>query len=119
MSGPKILVVAPDSAFRQSLCFVLEAEGYRIRSLQALPTTLGAADTFDCAVIDDAANASLQAWLTLAGARRPVVLLVDQIRDGGSYEGVRYIEKPMLGNTLVEAVRGVLAPHREANTLST
>ena len=119
MSRAKILVVAPDPAFRQSLCFVLEAEGYRIRSLQGLPTALGAADAFDCAVIDDAANASLQAWLTLAGAGRPVVLLVDQIKHGCGYEGIRYVEKPMLGNTLIEAVRAVLAQHQEANTLST
>jgi len=104
-----VLVVAPDRLLRESVAFLLEAEGCRVRQLVALPTAGAATAPFDCAVVDEAAFArganGLRAW---DGLTRPAVLLTDRCKDGDFASGVRMVEKPIHGAALIEAVRAVL-----------
>ncbi|MDN2567573.1 DNA-binding response regulator [Aquibium sp. A9E412] len=107
-----VVVVAPDEAFRRSLGFVLEAEGYRIRLFDHLPAAGVWVDGACCAVVDEKAlevDGVPLARLTEGG--RPVVLLVDRIKNGPAAAGLSLVEKPLLGRTLVDAVSASLPGH--------
>ncbi|GGB08436.1 hypothetical protein GCM10011491_40580 [Brucella endophytica] len=106
--GTTILVVAADSAFRQSLGFVLEAEGHRVEVAGQLPHPDDII-RYGCIVADDRAVAAKPGDLpALSTLGRPVVLLVNHAEGTVVGHPVRLVEKPLLGRTLVEAVRGVL-----------
>lgn len=101
--------MVPDAPIRQSLRFVLEAEGYGVLSLDQLPspTTPGPGNDagFDCAVVDEDTIASLPGgWQRLRSSGLPLILLVDRLGDG-AVDGVRSVQKPLLGSALIEAVR--------------
>lgn len=103
--GGRILVVVPDAPIRQSLRFVLEAEGYGVLWLDQLPVTPMPDPGYDCAVVDEDAIRSLPGgWQRLRDSGLPLVLLVDRLEDG-AVDGVRSVRKPLLGSALVEAVR--------------
>lgn len=107
--GARILVVVPDVPIRQSLRFVLEAEGYGVLSLDQLPARqtpdTGNDDGYDCAVVDEDTIDSLPGgWQRLLSSGRPLILLVDRLVDG-AVDGVRSVRKPLLGSALIEAVR--------------
>jgi FixJ family two-component response regulator len=102
-----ILVAAPDDAFRRSLVFALESDGF-IVSAHAGATeafaSLGARDAA-CAVIDDDAVAD---WILISrqfdSFGRPVILLTE-FRRIPALPSVRLLMKPFLGEPLVKAVR--------------
>jgi DNA-binding NtrC family response regulator len=99
-----ILVIASDLAFRQSLSFVLEAEGHRVELADQLPAA-EKMDGYDCVVIDDR---TLHDPTELKMLRWPVVLLVNDLESAAVHDSVRLVQKPLLGRTLVEAVRNAL-----------
>ncbi|KXF75650.1 hypothetical protein ATN84_16805 [Paramesorhizobium deserti] len=108
-----ILIVASDPTFRQSLAFVLEAEGCRVDLTDQLPIadeTMGERMArYDCIVVDDRSvgpKPSDIAKLRILG--KPVVLLVNHLPDVAEGGAIRLVEKPLLGRTLVEAVRALL-----------
>lgn len=105
-----VLIVAPDRTFRESLAFLLEAEGCHVRQLVALPPASSPMGLLDCVVVDDAAFAqdreALSRWREL---RCPIILLTDCRRDAPNAEYIQVVEKPILGAALVEAVRSAIA----------
>ncbi|GAB1583815.1 hypothetical protein [Phyllobacterium phragmitis] len=110
-----ILVVASDPTFRQSLGFVLEAEGCRVDLAGQLPPPDDAMDAklggYDCVVVDDRSIGEKPgdlAKLRILG--KPVVLLVNHLQEVAEGFPIRLVEKPLLGRTLVDAVRTLLEP---------
>lgn len=111
-----ILVAAPDDAFRRSLVFALESDGFTVsahaEATEAF-TSLGARDAA-CAVIDDDAVAD---WILISRQfdrfGRPVILLTEFLRQLPALPSVRLLIKPFLGEPLVKAVRDAVTniPH--------
>lgn len=105
-----LLAVAPDPTILASLGFLLEAEGCRVRLLASLPAAASAMETFDCAIIDcKAIGRDSRDLSNLRALRTPVILLVDRSQDFPVVENIRVVEKPILGSSLVDAVRVALA----------
>jgi DNA-binding response OmpR family regulator len=105
-----ILAVAPEQTILASLGFLLEAEGCRVHLLASLPATVSIMEAFDCAIVDCKAVASNSNDLaSLQALRTPIILLVDRCKDFPVAETIRVVEKPILGSSLVDAVREVLA----------
>ncbi|TAN13730.1 MAG: hypothetical protein EPN45_04345 [Rhizobiaceae bacterium] len=108
----RIIVAAPDEAFRRSLVFALESDGFTVNphaqaaEAFASPHARHAA----CAVIDDDAVSD---W-TLASRQfghfgRPVIVLVGFLGKTPLTSQARFVIKPFLGEPLVEAVRDAIA----------
>jgi len=111
---PAILVVAPDIGFRRSLAFMMETEGFRVVTLDALAgvAELGEGGArFACAVIDDAAlpGGFGPAMLELERLVWPVVLLATRIDRMPVDWRYGLVEKPLLGGSLVDAVTAAIA----------
>lgn len=108
----KIIVAAPDEAFRRSLVFALESDGFTVNphaqaaEAFASPQACHAA----CAVIDDdAVNDWTQASRQFDRFGRPVILLVGFLGKLPLPAQARFVMKPFLGEPLVEAVRDAIA----------
>lgn len=104
----RILIVAPDPGLLRSLEFALEVEGFVVRSYQHLATAIMAphAGEVACVLIDE--DAILEDPVALAACQRsskPTLLLVDGSHPLPEMAGVRILQKPMLGNALIKAVR--------------
>lgn len=104
LAGAKILIVAPDAGFRQSLGFLLEAEGASVAMAERLADSAALAG-FDCIVIDRSTARRNGLQEDLAALGTPVVQLVNRLHDLAAADSVRLVEKPLLGSTLVDAVR--------------
>lgn len=115
-----ILTVSPEPTILASLGFLLEAEGWRVVLRERLPRPAPVMALGHCAVVDCKAiankNNDLQELLTL---QVPVILLVDGYKTYPAVEGIRVVEKPILGSSLVEAVVEVLAVSPMRHYLST
>jgi DNA-binding response OmpR family regulator len=107
-----VLVVAPDPAFRRSLEFALEAEGYAVAShaqLSVLSAAPVAAD-IACAIIDeDALRDAAEGWRLLRRTPMPVILLMDRLSSAPELTGTVIVVKPLLGNALITSVEAVIA----------
>jgi FixJ family two-component response regulator len=107
-----VLVVAPDAAFRRSLEFALDVEGFAVSSYAHLGQAQESpfAVTALCAVVDDTAlqdgRSAREAVERLA---KPVVLLGDMPRDFPAMASLKLLTKPLRGNELVESVQAVAA----------
>lgn len=105
-----ILVVAPDRAFRQSLEFALEVEGFSVDSHARLTEAAGssAASEAVCVVVDESAlamdPAARQSLKRMAG---PVILLVDGLSSAAAADGLTVLTKPLIGDDLIHVVRGL------------
>ncbi|WP_292899466.1 DNA-binding response regulator [Nitratireductor sp.] len=115
-----ILVVAPDSAFRLSLRFMLETEGFDVVVSESIEESGRLRIYADCMVVDhEVLTGAGLAVARLAAEGDPVVLLADTLDEMPQAEHVRTIEKPLLGSAVVNAVRTLLegAGHREKQAL--
>ena len=113
-----VAIVDDDPAVRSSLQFALEIEGYEVRifgdgaELLVDPRIAG----FACLIVDQ----NLPALNGLELARRlrarsvlnPVILITSQpsesLRRRALAAGIPIVEKPLLGNTLVEMIQSLL-----------
>lgn len=107
-----ILVVAPGAELRRSIVFALEANGFKVEAHPWLgPAAASAqASLATCLVVDE--NALIDqptSSKALKEFAKPVVLLVDQLRAIPRLVKVTVLRKPLLGDRLIETVRGVLA----------
>jgi FixJ family two-component response regulator len=106
-----VLVVAPDSDFRHSLEFALEAEGFAVASHDCTDEAFASqrATEASCAVVDDRA---IQNWREADTEFRrfgkPVVLLVGRFRPLPELPLLTVLAKPFLGYPLIEAVRAAV-----------
>lgn len=110
----RILVIAPEEAMRLSLCFALEAEGYNV-GLAA--SALGGAvelsaelSRADCVIIDDTALKEVKAaGRTLPPC--PVIVLAERAEETAWFSGHGLVEKPLLGQALIDLVERALPMH--------
>jgi FixJ family two-component response regulator len=102
-----ILVAAPDDAFRRSLVFALESDGFTVSAHAEATKAFASPGARDaaCAVIDDDAVAD---WILVSRQfdrfGRPVILLTE-FRQIPALPSIRLLMKPFLGEPLVKAVR--------------
>jgi FixJ family two-component response regulator len=107
MTMAEVIVVASDVAFKHSLVFVLESDGFRVLSYGTLEAALAPPPTHDvgCAVVDEEAIFDQQhAQRLFRTFARPVILLVDHSPISPSVGAVRCLTKPFLGEPLIQAV---------------
>jgi FixJ family two-component response regulator len=117
-----VLVVDDDPAVLGSLRFSLEIEGYAVTTFVSADEALAAALVpADCLVIDH--NLQGMNGLDLVGEIRrrggggAAVLVTSHppqvLRARAAAAGVAIIEKPLLGNALIEAIRRLTEPRRD------
>lgn len=111
MDAPRLLVIAPDDDLRRSLAFALEAEGYAVTALADTDSAhvIGNGH-YACTIVDQAALAGTEAAIrAFCAAAQPVVLLSNASVTCLPWDGVSVVEKPMLGESLSQAVQRALS----------
>ncbi|MEZ5782896.1 MAG: hypothetical protein R3D70_15020 [Rhizobiaceae bacterium] len=114
-----VLVVAPDSAFRHSLEFALEAEGFRVSAYETIAKAASSKmfPCAACAVVDDKAVVDLRDDVeALQNTGKPLLLLTSESRKLPPLPMARILTKPYLGELLVDAVLASVAPIGELTT---
>ena len=118
-----VLIVDDDSSVRKGLKFALEQEGFRVRlyaSAEALLADAGLPERA-CLVVDYVMpklnGLELLAALRARGNFTPAVLISPSIDASMRRRGIKYgvrhfLEKPLFGGTLLEAIRSVFAEDR-------
>jgi CheY-like chemotaxis protein len=107
VSAGRVLVIAPDPAFRRSLAFALEAEGHVVTAVPTLPA--GPVENQDAVVLDHkAATGGVEPLLFFCRNAPPVVLLAGQPRKGLAEAVFSVVLTPIRGGALVEAVAAAL-----------
>ena len=118
---PRILLVESDPALRAALKFSLELEGFAVEDHES-GAGISAAGA-DCIVIDnrmkDGNGLDLLAALKKRGLASPAIILASNptraMARAIAAAGARLVEKPLLCDGLVAAIRSIIAPERAAN----
>ena len=115
-ASPLIIVVDDDAAVRNSLRFSLEVEGFAVREYASGAGSLKDAGGFNagCLVLDQ--NMPAMTGLDPVARLReraitvPTVLMACHVtswlRERAIRAGIRLVEKPPLGNVLLDRIRG-------------
>ena len=117
---PLVIVIDDDRAVRNSLRFSLEIEGFAVREFAGAREVLDAEDLPDngCLIIDYKLpfmdGLQLLRQLRERKISLPAILITSQpssqlVHRAGA-AGVGIVEKPLLGNGLVDAIRALLPP---------
>jgi len=116
---PMILIVDDDSAVRNSLKFVLNLEGFRVRLYPSGRELLTETDIpgFGCLVIDynlrGMNGLDLLAELRRRRIAMPAILITTYpsptVRERAAVAGAQVIEKPLLTEALFHGIRAALA----------
>ena len=119
LASPVIVVVDDDAAVRGSLKFALEIEGFAVRTYPKGDDLLGDAHRADCAcfIIDHKLpgmnGLDVVAELRKARIAAPVILITSHptrvVQQRAALAGVPIVEKPLLGNALIDRVRDAIA----------
>jgi two-component system, LuxR family, response regulator FixJ len=109
-----VAVIDDDQAVCNSLKFSLELEGFKVRTYSNGPELLRAGEfgSVDCFVVDQRmpgiSGLDLIAKLREQRIAAPAILIVSQpsatLSVRAAEASVQFVEKPFLGNTLVEAI---------------
>jgi FixJ family two-component response regulator len=112
---PVVAVVDDDLAVCNSLKFALELEGFAVRTYASGAELLGAGDIAgcDCFVVDERMPGmnGLEVIAEMRGRHisAPAILIISQpnarVSARAAQSHVPIVEKPLLGNTLVEKIR--------------
>jgi FixJ family two-component response regulator len=117
---PLVVVIDDDAAVRNSLKFSLEVEGYAVSFYADGAEALAADNLVDCAcfVIDQ--NMPGMTGLEVADRLRerrisvPVILVTSHpnavVRERALRARIPIVEKPLLGNALIERIRAIVGP---------
>jgi two-component system, LuxR family, response regulator FixJ len=114
-----IAVIDDDSAVRNSLKFLLELEGLVVRIYTNGAELMGAGDLArcDCLVVDqnmpEPKGLDLIALLRAREFNAPAILITSHpsasLRDRAAKARVPIVEKPLLGNALLDKIRDLTA----------
>jgi hypothetical protein len=105
-----IIVVAPESAFRRSLEFALEVEGFSVESHALLSEAEQSPTTAICTVVDEGVLRSKAGPpRSLERITRPVILLANELSATVARKGLTVLTKPLRGNDLVDVLHGLSA----------
>ena len=117
-SGPVVIVIGDDLAVRNSLKFWLEIEGLTVRGYVSGADLLGAGDLArcDCYVVDQKTSAmsglDLIAQLRDRHFTAPAILIASHpsllLRQQAEKAGVPIVEKPLLGDGLLDKIHDVV-----------
>lgn len=114
---PLVIVIEDDPAVRNSLKFALEIEGYAVciypdgnRLLEHATLPRG-----DCLVVDfnlpDMTGLEVISQLRNRGVTVPAILITStpnrKLLDRAALVGARVVEKPLLGDALIESIRDI------------
>jgi two-component system, LuxR family, response regulator FixJ len=112
---PLVAVVDDDTAVRNSLKFAIELEGFGVRTYASGADLLRAGDVagFDCFVVDQRmpglSGLEVIAQLRDRKISAPAILIISQPSDKVTAHAAKclvpVVEKPLLGNTLVDKIR--------------
>src|SRR5579863_7050784 len=115
LQGLVVAIVDDDSAVCSSLKFSLELEGFAVRTYGSGAELLDSGDlaAFDCFVIDQRmpgmSGMELIAKLRDQRVRTPAILIISQpnaaLSARAALAGIPIVEKPLLGNALVDRIR--------------
>lgn len=115
---PTVVIVDDDAAVVSSLRFALETEGVAVRGYGTAAALLADIDpsSTGCLVLDyllpDIDGLELLRTLRAMGVSAPAILITTNpgptLRRRAETERVAIVEKPLLGNTLVDAIRSSL-----------
>jgi FixJ family two-component response regulator len=117
-----VIVIDDDLAVRNSLKFSLEIEGLTVRSYATAAELLGAGDLAlcSCFVVDQ--NMPGMNGLDMIAALRarqlaaPAILITSHptlsLRERAQKAGVPIVEKPLLGNALIDKIYDVVGERR-------
>ena len=117
---PRILLVESDPALRAALKFSLELEGFAVEDHESGADVSDPAA--DCVVIDnrmeEGNGLALLAALRRKGLSFPAIILASNptraMSEAIEAAGARLVEKPLLCDGLVAAIRSIIAPNRAA-----
>jgi FixJ family two-component response regulator len=117
-TSPEIVVVDDDAAVRNSLKFSLEIEGFAVRTYASPSEVLSGATppAGACLVVDQnmpgMSGLSLLAALRRRGVQTPAILVsahvTASLRDEAARAGLPVVEKPFLGNVLLDGIRAAI-----------
>ena len=114
---PRVVLVEDDIALRGALSFALDTEGYEVRGFDTAEAALAANFSAACLIIDyrlpAATGLTLLEHFRARGGKTPAILITSHpptfVTHYAELLGAVVIEKPLLSDDLVEAVRR-LAP---------
>ena len=118
-AGPVVIVVDDDAAVRNSLRFSLEVEGFAVRDYASGAELLK--DTGrsggGCLVVDQnmpgMTGLDLVARLRERAITFPIILMASRVtpvlRERAIRAGISLVEKPLLGNLLLDRIRGAFS----------
>ncbi|MGQ4273544.1 response regulator transcription factor [Terrihabitans sp. B22-R8] len=116
-----IVIVEDDPDLRSALAFSTEIDGYQVRAYESAEDLLRAngADGSACLILDQIlpgmSGLALAQHLHAAGVEVPVILMTTApgltLQSEAALAGLVIVEKPLLGNALIEAVQSALATH--------
>jgi two-component system, LuxR family, response regulator FixJ len=120
--GFVVIVIDDDLAVRNSLKFSLEIEGFTVRSYATGAELLGAGDLAlcNCLVVDQNMpgmnGLDLIARLRARQLAAPAILITSHpslsLRERAQAAGVPIVEKPLLGNALIDKIYDVVGEGR-------
>lgn len=120
--APVLLVVDDDAAVRNSLKFSLELEGFAVRLYAGARELLNepSLPSIGCLLIDyylpDMTGLELLSELRGCGVTLPAFLITGHpsvaVRQRAAEAGVLIVEKPLLGNGLLETIGGAVGVPR-------
>jgi len=119
VANPLVIVVDDDAAVRGSLKFALEIEGFAVRAYAKGDDLMGDAALSECAcLIIDQKLPGMTGIDVVAALRRqriatPAILITshptDILQARAAQAGIPIVEKPLLGNALIDRVRAAVA----------
>ena len=119
LANPIVIVVDDDAAVRGSLKFALEIEGFAVRTYPKGDDLLGDLRLGDCACfIIDQRLPGMNGLDVVAELRKeriaaPVILITSHptniVQERAARAGVPIVEKPLLGNALIDRIRDAIA----------
>ena len=117
--NPLVIVVDDDAAVRNSLKFLLEIDGFAVRTYESAQELVRVGDLSDCRclIVDQdmrhMTGFELDAALRKEGFDVPAILISENVtpalKKRASNMGIPVIEKPLVGNGLIELIRTAIA----------